>query len=69
MKRLIALALLLLALGWGLSLRAPAAARHQVFQGGSIITMAGDETAEAVYVIDGVIAAVGSRAEIDVLAP
>jgi len=69
MKRLIALALVLLALSWGLSLRTPPAARHQVFQGGSIITMAGDEQVEAVYVVDGVIAAVGSRAEIDALAP
>ncbi|WP_417485373.1 amidohydrolase [Maricaulis salignorans] len=69
MTRLIALLLLLLALSWGLSLRAPAAARHQVFQGGSIITMAGEANAEAVYVVDGVIAAIGSRAEIDALAP
>jgi predicted amidohydrolase YtcJ len=69
MKRLIATVLALLALAWGLSLRAPSASHHQVFHGGQILTMASDERAEAVYVADGVIAAVGTRAEIDALAP
>tara|TARA_R110000868_G_scaffold545_1_gene4028 strand:- start:2632 stop:4389 length:1758 start_codon:yes stop_codon:yes gene_type:complete len=69
MKRLIALALIMLALSWGLSLRAPPAARHQLFHGGPILTMAGDGKVEAVYVVDGVIAAVGSLAEIEAVAP
>lgn len=69
MKRLIATALALLALAWVLSLRAPGTPRDQVFHGGTIRTMVGDETVEAVYVRDGVIIAVGSEAEINALAP
>ncbi|WP_417310342.1 amidohydrolase [Devosia sp.] len=69
MKRLIVTALALLLLSWGVSLRAPAASQHQIFHGGTIRTMAGDETVEAIYVRDGVIIATGSKAEIEALAP
>ncbi|WP_417494479.1 amidohydrolase [Maricaulis sp.] len=69
MKRLIVTALAFLLLAWGISLRAPSAPQHQIFHGGTIRTMAGDATVEAVYVRDGVIIAAGSRAEIDAAAP
>jgi predicted amidohydrolase YtcJ len=61
MIRLFSLAAAILLTAWLWSLRAPEAPRHQVFWGGDILTMVGGEIAEAVYVRDGIIVAVGDR--------
>jgi predicted amidohydrolase YtcJ len=61
MIRLFSLAAAILLTAWLWSLRAPGAPTHQVFWGGDILTMDGDEIAEAVYVRDGIIVAVGEK--------
>ena len=69
MIRLIAAATVILLVAWTLSMRAPQIPAHQVFWGGTIITMDGEEIVEAVYVRDGVIEAVGEKDSVFQQAP
>lgn len=69
MIRLIAAAIAILLVAWTWSMRAPSTPAHQIFWGGTIITMNGEEVVEAVYVRDGVITATGSKDHVLEAAP
>jgi predicted amidohydrolase YtcJ len=69
MIRLTLAAIAILLLAWTWSMRAPGTPAHQVFWGGTIITMNGEEIVEAVYVRDGVIIATGSKDDVLEAAP
>lgn len=69
MTRLFAAAFTILLAAFLWSARTPGTPEHQVFWGGTIITMAEGATAEAVYVRDGSIISVGTEQDVFAAAP